>query len=339
MRKCFKGVLLAVVFLTVMSGAAVAASKPRDVTVTDNGVKQNYITRAETVGEFLKESGVTIGENDAVTPSLNEEIIENYVTDIKIVRGVDIELIIDGKSEKRNIPGLISVGAFIAGLEKQTDKNYKYDGDLTEIVKNDRKITLTGFTQSKIVKKEEIPFSTTFNADDSLERGKIVVEKEGEPGLKEVVAMVTKWSSGATETSVLKESSIKAPVNRVIRQGVKDAPSPVLTVKDSEMQYVKRYIMNASAYTAGYESTGKNPGDPGYGVTASGMLVKKGVVAVDPAVIPLGTKLYVEGYGYAVAADTGGSIKGEKIDLYYENLSDAIKFGRRQIEVYVLTEQ
>ena len=94
--------------------------------------------------------------------------------------------------------------------------------------------------------------------------------------------------------------------------------------------------MNASAYTAGYESTGKRPGDKGYGITASGTKAVKGTVAVDPRVIPLGSKLYVEGYGYATAQDTGSAIKGNKIDLFYDSLYEAKKFGRKNLTVYVL---
>ena len=95
--------------------------------------------------------------------------------------------------------------------------------------------------------------------------------------------------------------------------------------------------MVATAYTAGPESTGKSPGMPGYGITTSGMRVRPGVVAVDPKVIPLGTRLYVEGYGYSIAADTGGAaIQGMQIDLYMEKLADAYRWGRRTVKVYVL---
>ena len=77
--------------------------------------------------------------------------------------------------------------------------------------------------------------------------------------------------------------------------------------------------MKASAYDLSYESCGKNPGDRGYGITASGMQARYGVIAVDPSVIPLGTKLYIECpnggwvYGEAIAGDTGGAIKGNII--------------------------
>ena len=76
--------------------------------------------------------------------------------------------------------------------------------------------------------------------------------------------------------------------------------------------------------------------------TATGMKVRYGVVAVDPRVIPLGSRLYIESangnwiYGTAIAADTGGAVKGNIIDLYVESYNDAIQFGRRQAKVYIL---
>ncbi|KEO83619.1 3D domain-containing protein [Tumebacillus flagellatus] len=99
-------------------------------------------------------------------------------------------------------------------------------------------------------------------------------------------------------------------------------------------------VLNAdlTAYTAGFESTGKHPGDPGYGVTASGKVVRdQQTIAVDPSVIPLGTKVYIEGIGVRVAEDTGGAIIGNRIDVYMSDLSAAIQFGyKKNIKVYVL---
>ena len=97
----------------------------------------------------------------------------------------------------------------------------------------------------------------------------------------------------------------------------------------------KEVVMEATAYTAGFESTGKNPGDKGYGEMKTGFYVDSGAIAVDPSVIPLGSVLWVEGYGYGIALDTGGKIKGNIIDVYFEEVPDAIKWGRRQVKVRI----
>jgi 3D (Asp-Asp-Asp) domain-containing protein len=74
------------------------------------------------------------------------------------------------------------------------------------------------------------------------------------------------------------------------------------------------------------------------GLTATGISARRGIVAVDPDVIPLGTHVYVPGYGMGLAADTGGAIVGDKIDLCMEDASEAWRFGRRMVKVYVLTD-
>ncbi len=99
-------------------------------------------------------------------------------------------------------------------------------------------------------------------------------------------------------------------------------------VAENTRQYRRRIVMNASAYTA------HDPGNSGY--TATGHRLKRGMVSVDPNVIPLGSQVYIEGYGYAVAADTGGAIVGNRIDLAMDTIAEALEFGRREVVVYVL---
>ena len=100
--------------------------------------------------------------------------------------------------------------------------------------------------------------------------------------------------------------------------------------------------MVATAYDLSYESCGKYPDHPEYGITASGTKAQPGTVAVDPDVIPLGTKLYIAStdgspdYGFATALDTGSAIKGYRVDLFMEDKADAINFGVRQVKVYIL---
>ena len=93
-------------------------------------------------------------------------------------------------------------------------------------------------------------------------------------------------------------------------------------------KYSRVLTMQASAYSA------QDPGNGNY--TATGSRLKKGIVSVDPKLIPLGTKLYIEVYGYAVADDVGGAIKGHRIDLAYDSRSEALQFGRQTVKVYVL---
>jgi len=89
-------------------------------------------------------------------------------------------------------------------------------------------------------------------------------------------------------------------------------------------------IMEATAYTRSIEEGTHR------GITRSGTHVSRGTVAIDPRVIPLGTKIYVEGYGHAECLDTGGDIKHNRIDLYMDSKEECFEFGRREVKVWII---
>lgn len=116
-------------------------------------------------------------------------------------------------------------------------------------------------------------------------------------------------------------------------QGIAKSSSQT-TINNSIPRGKSLGVFNVSAYDACVECTGKNPGDPGYGITASGAVATANhTIAVDPNVIPLGTHVIINGQEY-VAEDTGGAIQGNCIDIYYEDHNEALKFGRKNIEVF-----
>ncbi|TFE04210.1 hypothetical protein E2626_00200 [Jeotgalibacillus salarius] len=122
-------------------------------------------------------------------------------------------------------------------------------------------------------------------------------------------------------------SKMKSHETKSVPQHVVDNPSK--TVK-------------ATGYTAGIESTGKEPGDELYGITFSGVQVKRDLystIAADPKVFPIGTVMFIPGYGYGVVADTGSAIKGDIIDLYFDTVDEVFnEWGKQDVEVYVLKE-
>lgn len=104
-------------------------------------------------------------------------------------------------------------------------------------------------------------------------------------------------------------------------------------------QYPSQTVL-ATGYTAGAESTGKTPDHPEYGITYSGVKVKRDLystIAADLSVFPLGTILFIPGYGFGVVADKGSAITGNKIDLYYETIDDVYnQWGKKQVDVYMI---
>ena len=113
-----------------------------------------------------------------------------------------------------------------------------------------------------------------------------------------------------------------------------------LEENDDWSKYPAKEVV-ATGYTAGYESTGKNPNHPSYGITYSGVKVKRDLystIAADTTVFPIGTILFIPSYGYGVVADTGSAIKGNKIDLYYNTVEDVYRhWGKKQLKVYVIS--
>ncbi len=98
----------------------------------------------------------------------------------------------------------------------------------------------------------------------------------------------------------------------------------------------------ATGYTAGVESTGKGPNHPEYGITYSGVMVKRDLystVAADLSIHPIGTILFIPGYGFGVVADKGGAIKGNRVDLFFNTVDDVYnQWGKKEIDVYIIEE-
>nr|WP_245596156.1 3D domain-containing protein [Paenibacillus taiwanensis] len=107
-----------------------------------------------------------------------------------------------------------------------------------------------------------------------------------------------------------------------------------------QAQVEKEVTVVATGYTAGIESTGKKPGHPEYGITYSGVKVRRdyvSTIAADLSVFPLGTILYIPGYGYGIVADIGSKIKGKKLDLYFDTTKQVYKqWGKKEVEVQVI---
>ena len=182
-----------------------------------------------------------------------------------------------------------------------------------------------GFKTKKIeTKREPIPVAIQYERVDTLPKGIEEVVQEGAEGLDEVEEEVVYAAGNVVESHELSRNNISPMKPKVIRRGTLDTESA-----PSHGQVKQMLTMEATAYL---------PTDGGGdGITATGVQAHHGIVAVDPNVIPLGTRLYIPGYGEAVAADTGGDIIGNRIDVVLEDYSSAIQFGRRTVEVYVLS--
>lgn len=173
---------------------------------------------------------------------------------------------------------------------------------------------------------------TVYRVDFSHLAAERIVSK-GRDGLRIVVFRLSRNGNGRIMRHALRSYVALAPKPRIVAVGVGVRTSLEKFGRRALLRFGiaarTRIDMIATAYTA-YCSDGCG------GYTASGLRAGPGRVAVDPSIIPLGTHLYIPGYGFAIAADTGGAIRGNRIDLGFASTDDALRFGRQMITVYTL---
>ena len=351
-------VMIMLVTTTVAIGVYDFNIKTGTVTIEDKSeeVKTNKLT----VGELLEEKEITLGHDDYINLSTESELEDEF--DIVIRRSVPVVLNFKGKDINIETAEP-TVADMLESLSIFYDEDDKISPALDEKVVKDMKVTVVEFEEKTKTVEEEIGFEVETKNNGQLEKGKTLVEQEGVKGLRENKVVETYENGKLIDTKVTETKLVREPVKQIVQQGTKveqvkvssrgastpaaaqAQPQAAQTSSSNTGQSLagaRSIVMNASAYDLSYESCGKRPGDKYYGITASGTKARPGVVAVDTKLIPLGTKLYIEtmdgtgSYGYASAEDKGGAIKGNRIDLFYANRSDALKFGRRQVKVYIL---
>jgi 3D (Asp-Asp-Asp) domain-containing protein len=185
---------------------------------------------------------------------------------------------------------------------------------------NGRQVT---FADQQRTESAAIPFVTHRVSDASLAAGTTVVDAPGTLGAH-VLVFEDQLADGLVVATTLLQETTAQPTDRVVRIGTKVAPAPAPLPADPTQNYLQAIAGSATSYCL-------------TGTTATGTQAGPGSIAVDPSVIKLGSHLYVPGYGYGYAVDTGGAIKGTLIDVWL-TCPAAIQWGRRQVTIYVLAD-
>lgn len=181
------------------------------------------------------------------------------------------------------------------------------------------------FTDQFFTKNIYLPFSTEEIDDNEIEIGETVVKQEGKNGVKVQTIKVTNYKGEEYEQELVEEK-VTLPVKKIIAHGTKIIWRDVDTPQGSQKYWRKFHVWATS-----YDSTCPGCDE----TTATGMKAGYGVIAVDPSVIKLYSKVYIPGYGVAVAGDTGGAIKGNKIDLGFDDVRNGW-WSSRWTDVYLL---
>ncbi|MDR7426216.1 MAG: 3D domain-containing protein [Armatimonadota bacterium] len=174
-----------------------------------------------------------------------------------------------------------------------------------------------------VAKRVPLPVPVVYRSDPTLPRGRVVVTR-GRPGVKVQRFLQTFADGKLVSQSFLSQEVIRPSTPQVVRRGTR-----FLVASRGAFTGYEYLDMVATAY-APWCCRGVDH------VTATGRRAGYGVVAVDPRVIPLGSRVYVEGYGYAIAGDVGSAIKGLRIDLGMDTTRLARQFGRRSVRVYII---
>ncbi len=317
----------------------------KQITIIDgDGNAKDLITFKRYVGDVLEAQSIALGTRDKLSQK----------TDAKLKDGMKIEIYrafnvtVTEKGVSRNlIATQKTAGRVLEELgysPKPTDKiTPGFDAKVSDF----DEITIVRVSDEFVTVTEEIPYESQVRENKSLPSGTKKLVQKGVAGEKSVHYKITYEDGEEVSRTVITEKVKTEPIPQIREIGKKQpvnytiaSAGTIQTSRSGNLAYSKVISANATAYDA--SSCGKSPSHPAYGITATGMRAGYGVVAVDPRVIPLGSKLYIESadgsyvYGSAIAADTGGAIKGNRIDLCFNSRSEAISFGRRAVKVYVL---
>lgn len=329
----FKMIVILIIVAALSVGVYVYQAN--NVTLNVDGEVTELVSYSDTVQELLETEGVNFSEKAFINVPLDSKIENNIEI---IIRNPIPYTIEDGGVLLEKASIYQTVGEVLADLKIELGENdYTYPELSEEIAANDN-IKIFRVTEETEILEFPIPFEEEVITNRNLDIGTEKVLQEGEEGLKKDYIKKIYLNGELAYESIEKEEIVSEPVNHVKEKGSRD----FIVTSRGDTRFSRALTMTATAYDLSYESTGKQPGDKYYGITASGTKARPGVVAVDPRVIPLGTRLYIESldgsrdYGFAVAEDKGGAIKGNKIDLFFETASEVRNFGRRQVKVYVL---
>lgn len=325
--------LMAAILLVSVISVTFAQVLGTKVTLKINDQGRDVLTYSENVKDFLKTEGIVLKDGQRVYPSLNTEITEGL--EIKItapgsyhIKDADKASLLE--SEGETVKEVLENAGIVLGEDDYTKPG------LNKKIEHGGTIEIFRTVHKEITVQKEETFDIIEKVNSNLGKDKRVVVQKGVPGVIEERVLNTLVNGDLTTQEVLETKRIKKSVPEIVEVGTKNTEEEKdvkqATATEFDKSKAKKvYTMEATAY------------DPSAGSkTAMGTKARVGAVAVDPKVIPLGSKLYIEtqdgwpSYGYAVAEDTGGAIKGMRIDLFFNSNKTALDFGRRMVTVYVI---
>ncbi|MBM4424617.1 MAG: DUF348 domain-containing protein [Chloroflexi bacterium] len=300
------------------------------ITIIDGSTTHTIITAARTVGEAIAEAGITLFAADGVTPPLGAPITSGLT--ISIERSLPITIEVDGRSLQTRTHRttvaevLADTGVTLVGADTTTpalDAPPPADGSPIRVAR---------VVEQIVIETKPLPYETQHQAVADLEIDNVQIIQAGAYGTTASRVRV-RYENGIEISRAAEDTWVSiAAQPRILGYGAKIVVR-TLDTPDGPIEYWRAIRMYATSYSAARAGTPRSA--PWYGRTRSGKTLTIGMAAIDLRVMPLGTRLYVPGYGFATAEDTGGGVKGKWIDLGYDDWNYV--GWNQSVTVYFLT--
>lgn len=289
----------------------------KTVVLDMDGNRTTVQTFSFTVGSLLQSQDVALLEKDTVYPALDTRVQQDMTVTVK--RAAVLNIAVDGteipaRTQQQTVADVLKEYRIILGPEDEVEPAWEAP------ICSGMTVKVARINTESVSLIAPIAYETVEQYTVNLPSGSSRVTQEGKEGAENQTWLITYRDGQEVEKNLVTREVIEAPVNRIVVYG----STMVASRGGEDIRYSQSLDMLASAYTY----TGNN--------TASGVAPYYGVAAVDTSQIPLGTKLYVEGYGHATALDRGGAIRGNRIDLFFGTRGEAMNWGLRWVKVYVL---
>lgn len=312
----------------IQNNMKIIIQKAKLHTVKIDDITHIVWSTAKTVEELLKDKQMEITKYDSVTPALDAPIENNEV--IKIEKAFPI-LLQDGTKDMQVWSTSITVANVLENQHILLGEFDRVEPSLDQKINRNTTVKVIRVEKTEETIEQNTNFAVVKKQDSSLLAGEERVLQEGERGKVAKTFEVVKENGVEVSRNVTKEVMLKESTDQIVVVGTKQ-PAKAVGLSNNEMVTASEYYVEATAYSPFCDGCeGISAG--GYNYRANPNMA---LIAVDPRIIPLGTKVWVEGYGYAIAGDTGGAIKGNRIDVLLPTEAAANEWGRKRVKIRIL---
>ncbi len=300
------------------------------VTISQDGAATTVMSAEKRVGDVLFSQGIYLYSADIVTPTMSAAVSPDMSISIRRARPVTI--MADGKTVSTRTQAQTVAEMLVSEGVPPQGKDYTLP-DLKSPVTPNMSVQLVRVREDTITESESIAFKTTYQADGNMELDQRATITFGKAGIRKRTIRVVYEDGKEVKRDLDREWIDEAPTTQVIAYGT-HVMVRTLSTAQGPVEYWRSFRAWVTYYTPTESGVPKSA--PWWGITRTGLRATRGVIAVDPIAIRLHTPMYVPGYGFGAAEDTGSLVLGKTIDLCYDDTDPAAHFIGWET-IYLLT--